>query len=390
MTSVVAFLAAALIPASAQAVQCGGDFNSFLGAVKAEALSRGLPEAAVNRTLEGVRIDRKVLSRDRSQGVFKLTFLEFSRRAISQSRMQRGKANMQKFSNVFDRALREYGVPAPVITAFWALETDYGAVQGDFNTVNAIATLAHDCRRPELFQPHLFAAIRMVANGDLDPARTTGAWAGEIGQVQMLPEDIIEFGVDGDGDGHVRLKESSADAIMTAARFIRHLGWRPGEPWMQEVSVPADFPWMETGLNQRKSVSEWLSLGVRSRNGPLPSETLMASLVLPQGRNGPAFLLYPNFDIYLEWNQSFVYTLTASYFATRLGGAPVYAAGNPEPGLSDAQMEQLQMKLQSMGYDVGDIDGILGAKTREAVRQVQSRLGLPADAWPTPSLLQKL
>lgn len=386
----VAFLILFLNQAMASAVECGGDFGNFLSKVKAEARSRGLSQQAIERTLANARIDRKVLSRDRAQGVFKLTFLEFSQRAISSYRLKNGRANIKKYASVFRRAEQEFGVPAPVITAFWALETDFGAVQGDFNTVNAIVTLSYDCRRPELFQPHLFAAIRMVEHGDLDPARTTGAWAGEIGQVQMLPEDIIEFGVDGDGDGHVRLKQSAPDAIMTAARFIQHLGWRRGEPWMQEVDVPGQFPWAEAGLHQRFPVSRWQSLGVRARSGNLPAGSLQASLVLPQGRNGPAFLLFENFDIYLEWNQSLVYTLTASYLATRLAGAPRYDAGNPEPGLSDAQMESLQRTLQSRGYDVGGVDGILGAKTRDAVRTEQSRLGLPADGWPTPKLLNAL
>jgi lytic murein transglycosylase len=386
----VAFLTLFLNQAMASAVECGGDFGNFLSKVRAEARSRGLSQQAIDRTLANARIDPKVLSRDRAQGVFKLTFLEFSQRAISSYRLKNGRANIKKYASVFRRAEQEFGVPAPVITAFWALETDFGAVQGDFNTVNAIVTLSHDCRRPELFQPHLFAAIRMVEHGDLDPARTTGAWAGEIGQVQMLPEDIIEFGVDGDGDGHVRLKQSAPDAIMTAARFIQHLGWRRGEPWMQEVNVPGQFPWAEAGLHQRLLVSRWQSLGVRARSGNLPAGGLQASLVLPQGRNGPAFLLFENFDIYLEWNQSLVYTLTASYLATRLAGAPRYDAGNPEPGLSDAQMESLQRTLQSRGYDVGGVDGILGAKTRDAVRTEQSRLGLPADGWPTPKLLNAL
>ena len=373
---------------SANAAQCGGDFNQFLAGVKQEAMAKGLSERAADQTLRGAQIDRKVLSRDRAQGVFKLDFLTFSQRVISGYRMKNGAANMKKYGKIFARAEQEYGVPAPVITAFWALETDYGAVQGDFNTVNALATLAHDCRRPELFRPQLIAAIEMVQHGDLDPRSTTGAWAGEIGQVQMLPEDIIKFGKDGDGDGHVKLKASSSDAILTAAAFIEHLGWRRGEPWLQEVTVPSSFPWETSGLDTKKNGSDWASMGVKARSGQISN--LPASLLLPQGRKGPAFLAYPNYNIYLEWNQSFIYTTTAAYFATRLAGAPVYNAGNPDQGLSDAQMKQLQTKLKSLGYDVGKIDGILGSGTRGAVQQVQKKLGMPADAWPTPALLNRL
>ncbi|MCC2111885.1 MAG: lytic murein transglycosylase, partial [Hyphomicrobiales bacterium] len=213
------------------AAQCGGNFSSFLSGVKKEAVANGTSARAADRALANAQVDRKVLSRDRAQGVFKQTFLEFSKRSVSGYRLKNGAANMRKYAKVFARAERDYGVPASVITAFWALETDFGAVQGDFNTVNALVTLAHDCRRPHLFRPQLLAAIKMVEHGDLDPAGTTGAWAGEIGQVQMLPADIIEYGVDGDGDGHVDLKRSAPDAILTAANFIRSLGWRRGEPW---------------------------------------------------------------------------------------------------------------------------------------------------------------
>ncbi|WP_306148444.1 MULTISPECIES: lytic murein transglycosylase [unclassified Roseibium] len=379
----------ALMTTPAAAQQCGGDFQSFLAGVKQEAVAKGLSASAADQTLSGAQIDRKVLSRDRAQGVFKMTFLDFSKRVISSYRMKNGAANVQKYASVFDRVERVYGVPAPVITAFWALETDFGAVQGDFNTVNALATLAHDCRRPELFRPQLIAAIEMVQHGDLDPRNTTGAWAGEIGMVQMLPEDIIKFGKDADGDGHVRLKASAPDAILTAGAFINHLGWRPGEPWLQEVTVPQNLNWAETGLGKTKSGGDWAALGVQPRWGQI-SGNLPASLLLPQGRKGPAFLAYPNYNIYLEWNQSFIYTTSAAYFATRLAGAPRYNAGNPDQGLNDAQMKQLQTKLSALGYDVGKIDGILGAGTRGAVQQVQQQLGMPADAWPTPALLNRL
>lgn len=390
LKSVSGFLAGlCLLTGAASAQQCGGDFGQFLAGVKQEAVAKGLSANAADRTLSGARIDRKVLSRDRAQGVFKMTFLDFSKRVISNYRLKNGAANMKKYASIFQRTENEYGVPAPVITAFWALETDFGAVQGDFNTVNALATLAHDCRRPELFRPQLIAAIEMVQNNDLDPQRTTGAWAGEIGMVQMLPEDIIKFGKDGDGDGHVRLKQSAADAILTAGAFINHLGWRRGEPWLQEVAVPQNLNWAESGLGKTKTGAQWAALGVQPRWGAI-SSNLPASLLLPQGRKGPAFLAYPNYNIYLEWNQSFIYTTSAAYFATRLAGAPRYDAGNPDPGLNDAQMKQLQTKLRNKGYDVGKIDGILGAGTRAAVQDVQQKLGMPADAWPTPALLNRL
>jgi lytic murein transglycosylase len=376
--------------AAAPAVACGGDLGAFLEGVKAEALAKGIPAEAIGRALAGAAIDQKVLSRDRAQGVFKQTFAEFSKRTVSKARLDIGAKKMQEYAAVFDRAQSEFGVPAAVITAFWALETDFGAVQGDFNTRNALVTLAHDCRRPELFRPQLMAAIEMVQHGDLDPASTTGAWAGEIGQVQMLPEDIIAFGVDGDGDGHVKLKESSPDAILTAAKFIQSLGFKAGEPWIQEVSLPENLPWEKTGLQPGMTAGDWFALGVTPRDGNTAFPQLAASVVIPQGRKGVAFMTYPNFNIYLEWNQSFIYTTSAAYFATRLNGAPPYEGGNPEQGLSDDEMKALQTKLQGLGHDVGKIDGILGSGTRAALQKEQLRLGMPADGWATPAVLNAL
>jgi lytic murein transglycosylase len=372
------------------AQQCGGDLGAFLEGVRQESLAAGTPAAVVDEALAGARIDEKVLSRDRSQGVFRQTFLEFSQRTVSQARLDIGRQKLTEYADTFARAEQEYGVPAGVITAFWAMETDFGAVQGDFNTRDALVTLAHDCRRPELFRPQLLALIKMVQHADLDPATNTGAWAGEIGQVQMLPKDIIEFGVDGDGDGHINLKKSSPDAILTAAKFIQHLGFKRGEPWIQEVTIPDNLPFEKSGLGGTLTAGDWFKLGVTPRDGNTAYSALPASLVLPQGHKGPAFITYPNFNIYLEWNQSFIYTTSAAYFATRLSGAPPYQKGNPEPGLGVDEMKVLQTKLEALGHDVGKIDGILGSGTRVAVQKEQQRLGMPADGWATPALLNAL
>lgn len=370
-------------------VPCGGNFSSFKSAMKADAIAKGHSQAAADRFFAAAQHSPSVIKADRSQGIFQKDFIEFSRAVISQNRVTNGRANSAKYDSVFKRIERDYGVSRGVLLAFWALETDYGQVQGNFNTLNALMTLSHDCRRPELFQPQVYSALTLYEKGDFD-LNTTGAWAGEIGMVQMLPKDILENGVDGDGDGHVRLKTSPPDALMSGAKMLRHLGWRANEPWMQEIVVPSDLDWSKTGLNHKMNVSQWAKLGVKPRSGSLGPSNLQASVLLPMGRKGPAFLAYPNFEVYFEWNKSFVYVTTASYFATRLEGAPVYDAGNPDAGLSGAQMKQLQQKLVNMGYDVGGVDGILGEKTREAVQSVQQKLGMPADAWPTPALLARL
>jgi lytic murein transglycosylase len=381
--------AKATTPADAP-VACGGELPAFLAGVKREAISKGIPASAVDEALAGAQIDPKVLARDRAQGVFRQTFLEFSQRTVSQARLDIGRQKLKQYADVFSRAENEFGVPAGVVTAFWAMETDFGAVQGDFNTRNALVTMSHDCRRPQLFQPQLIALIEMVQHGDLNPATNTGAWAGEIGQVQMLPEDIIAYGVDGDNSGHIDVKNSSPDAILTAAKFIQSMGFEKGQPWIQEVALPDSLPYEKSGLGNEIPASQWFSYGVTPRDGNKSFGNLKAALILPQGRKGPAFLTYPNFNIYLQWNQSFIYTTSAAYFATRLSGAPPYQKGNPDPGLDIDSMKQLQEKLDAHGHDVGKIDGILGSGTRQAVQAEQARLGMPADGWPTLELLQAL
>ncbi len=376
--------------AFAQEVPCGGDFQTFKAGLRDEAVAMGHDAEVAQRFLSGARQDSSVLRRDRAQGIFQTPFIEFSRKLISQDRLDRGRQLSQRWDEVFHRIERDYGISRGVLLAFWAFETDYGAFQGDFNTLNALVTLAHDGRRPEIFRPQIFAAMELYERGDFDPATTTGAWAGEIGMVQMLPRDILENGMDGDGDGHVTLKSSAPDALLSGAKMLSELGWRHGEPWLQEVVLPADMDWSQTGLETTMSVAEWERLGVRAREGALDDGRLEASILLPQGRGGPSFIAYPNFRVYFEWNQSFTYVMTAAYFASRLEGASVYDPGNPDPGLSGEQMLALQRALDAKGYDVGGIDGILGAGTRSAVRDMQARLGLPADGWPTIELLNLL
>lgn len=376
-------------PVSAALVPCGGSLNDFLGAIKAEVRRAGLSAEEADRFFRSAALDPRVIRADRGQAIFRRTFTDFSRALISQGRISGGAANLRRHRAVFDRAQRDYGVQPGILLAFWAFETDFGAVQGDFNTLNALVTLGHDCRRPGLFQPQIVAAAQLWKRGMFDPERTTGAWAGEIGMVQMLPSDILERGVDGDGDGKVTLKTSAPDALLSAARLLQHHGWRRNEPWLQEVVMPAEFDWGKTGLNHELTGAEWQRLGVRPREGSIAGN-LRASVLLPEGRKGPAFLAYPNYRVLFDWNKSFVYVTTAAYFATRLEGAPVFLPGNPDPQLSLEQMKSLQQKLRGRGHDVGAVDGILGALTRAAVQKEQARLGLPADGWPTAALLNRL
>jgi len=387
---ILAGAAALQFSAAAAEVPCGGDFGTFVDEIKREALAKGHSRQTLDAFFADVRHDPEVIRRDSSQGIFKKTFIEFSKLVMSEYRIVKGKEFREKHNELLASVERRFGVPPGVMLSFLALETDYGAVQGDFNTLDSIVTLAHDCRRPELFRPHVFAAVSLFERGDFDPKTTVGAWAGEIGMIQMLPEDILLHGIDGDADGRVDLKNSPADALMTAGNVLQGLGWRADEPWMVEVVAPQNLDWSQTGLDIGKSVADWNRLGVEARAGELPDGNLHASMLLPHGRRGPAFLAFDNFKIYFEWNKSFVYVTTSAFFATLLDGAPMYADGDPPPPLSDAELKELQRLLAGVGHDVGKIDGIVGAKTRAAVQLEQILKGLPADAWPTKELLRSM
>jgi lytic murein transglycosylase len=379
----------AAVPAVAD---CGhGSFSSWLDGVREEAQSSGISSRAL-RALDRVKFDPGIIARDRAQGVFSQSFLEFSGRMVNANRMQVGASRLKKHKTVFTEIEDAYGVPGPVIAAFWGLETDYGANTGDFSTLNALASLAFDCRRPEKFRPQLIFALQILDRGDLTPDEMVGAWAGEIGQVQFQPQDYIESGVDFDADGRIDLRRSVPDVLASSANLLRRGGWQAGEPWLEEVRIPRDLDWQQADLKITHPRSQWAEWGVRAADGtPLEADGKGASLLLPMGRNGPAFLAYPNFHVYLDWNQSLVYATTAAYFATRLAGAPPVNKGNGKVAPFGAkEVFELQKLLAEQGYEVGKIDGILGTATRDAVKDVQLKLGLPADSYPTPELLAKL
>ena len=376
--------------ASLASATCGTDWAFFIKGIKQEAVAMGYPRSLVTRFFDGAEQDPNVIQADRRQGVFQKDFISFSHALISQHRLVHAQKNAAKYAVVFDRLSRDYGIPPGVLLAFWAFETDFGVNQGNFNTLNALLTLSQDCRRPELFRPQVFAALELYARGDFDPRETKGAWAGEIGMIQMLPEDILDSGSDRDGDGRVDLQNSAEDALMSGGHMLRRLGWQADAPWLQEIELPADLDLTLTGLDKSLPVARWQALGVTGRHGPLQPSAGQASVLLPVGHKGPAFLTYPNFNVYFEWNQSLVYVTTAAYFATLLSGAPRFHPGTPDAGLTGQDMRALQKKLVARGHDVGKIDGILGSKTRAAVQAEQERLNLPADAWPTPSLLARL
>ncbi|MEZ5774916.1 MAG: lytic murein transglycosylase [Hyphomicrobiaceae bacterium] len=369
-----------------------GSFQRWLADFEAEAAAEGIPQRVIDAALGGMELDKGIIARDRKQSVFSQTFLEFSGRMVAKYRLDHGAIRLKKYRDIFQRVEKEFGVPGPVITAFWGLESDFGANMGDLSSLRSLATLAYDCRRPERFRPELKAALRIIERGDLKPADMIGSWAGELGQTQFLPTHYFNYAVDYDGDGRRDLLKSTPDVLASTGAFLKHLGWRAGEPWLEEVRVPADLDWKEADLAITHSRADWAKAGVTRADGkPLPADGAEASLLLLMGRNGPAFLAYRNFRIYLEWNQSLVYATTAAYFATRLAGAPPVSKGRAAVApFGYQEIKELQRLLQKRGFAITDVDGKLGAETRAAVKAAQLKLGLPADSYPSPELLQRL
>ncbi|MFA5900618.1 MAG: lytic murein transglycosylase [Hyphomicrobium sp.] len=366
-------------------------FSTWMSGFKKQALAAGVSRRALS-SIDGIPLNQQIMSRDKKQGFFAQSFLDFSGKLATPNRVTSSKRKVSEHRATFDRVQKEFGVPASVITGFWALESDFGAGMGKFPILPALVTLAYDCRRSEMFTEELIAALQIMDRGDMTPSTMIGSWAGEIGQTQFLPTRYLDYAIDFDGDGRINLFNNDEDVIGSTANYMQNLGWRPNEPWLEEVRVTRNLPWDQADLAIKLPRSQWAEWGVTYPDGSsVTADNLPASLLLPMGRNGPAFLAYPNFDVYTQWNQSLNYATTAAYLATRIDGAPAMSRGRGDTnGLTGPQTRDLQTLLTRRGYDVGKIDGLAGAKTRAAVKDMQMKLGLPADSFATPELLYAL
>ena len=372
-------------------------FDRFLADLKAQALAAGVSQRALAEASPYLVYDQGIVNRDRGQRVFGQVFTEFAGRMAAPYRMQQGQARIKAHAAAFARAEKEYGVPPAVIAAFWGLESDFGANMGNLPTLRSLVSLAYDCRRSQMFGNETIAALKIIDRGDLTPTEMVGSWAGELGQTQFLPTHYFNYAVDYDGDGHRNLLRSPADVIGSTANYIANgLKWRRGEPWLQEVRVPQNlasgFPWDQADLTIQLPRSKWAQLGVTYPDGrALPNDNLASSLLLPMGRTGPAFLAYPNFAAYTEWNNSLIYSTTAGYLATRIAGAPsMLRPAAPVVQLPFAELRELQQLLVRAGFNVGKVDGVMGQQSRSAVKAMQIKFGLPADSWPTAELLARM
>ena len=366
-------------------------FEEFLDQVRKTATEQGVSKSTIDKAFFELTPRPSAIASDKAQAEFNQNFWHYVNKRVSKVRLNNGKDTLKNNASLLSKTSEKYGVPAYVIVAFLGLESNYGNYMGSESLIRSLATLAYDKRRSKFFTRELIAVLKLMDKKTI-PFDATGSWAGAMGAVQFMPTNVIAYGVDANNDGKVDLWNEKADIYASAANFLNKLGWKKGEKWGREALIPKNFDYQLTGLNNEKTVNEWAALGVRrGNNSNLPKSNFKASLIVPMGHRGPAFLVYRNFDAIMGWNRSILYALSVAYLSDRLNGnAKLSAKTIDEPLLSKEDIMQIQNTLNLLGYDTGTPDGMAGSKTRKATRQFQSDIGLTADGYVGYELFQQL
>ncbi len=367
-------------------------FDDFLDQVRKSAIEQGVSKSTIDQAFSGLTApDPSIISKDSSQAEFSQNFWRYFNKRVSKTRINNGNDTLKQNASLLNKSSQKYGVPAYVIVAFLGLESNYGNYMGNERLIQSLATLAYDPRRSKFFTRELIAALKLMDNKTI-PIDATGSWAGAMGAVQFMPTNVLAYGVDANKDGKVNLWNDKEDIYASAANFLSKLGWKKGEKWGREALIPKSFDYRLTSLKNEKTVNEWAALGVLRGNGAaLPRSNFKASLIVPMGHKGPAFLVYRNFDVIMGWNRSILYALSVAHLSDRLNGAGRLSAKPlDEPLLSKEDIMQIQNTLNLLGYDTGTPDGMAGPKTREATRKFQSDIGFVADGYVGYELFQQL
>jgi membrane-bound lytic murein transglycosylase B len=367
-------------------------FDGWISEIRTEVAQRGLTSPGVDLALADLQYVDRVIELDRRQPELTQTFWRYTEARVTEGRVAQGRHYLSAYAPLLAQIQARWGVPPHILVALWGLESDYGRSQGDFEVVSSVATLAFDSRRSAFFRQQLFAALELIHGGDLPPD-VRGSWAGAIGQPQFIPTTIRGYAVDFDGDGRRDLCASLPDVFASAANYLQASGWDARAGWGQEVRLSGNFDYLETGLEVEKPVRDWQAMGVRQPDGSdLPASDLAASVLLPAGINGPAFLVYRNFRVILRWNNSVLYALAVGLLSDRIAGAGplVTQRWGEEVPLSRWDVVELQSRLTTLGFEAGEPDGVVGERTRRAIRLYQRSVAIPADGYADPSLLQQL
>ncbi|TVQ84060.1 MAG: lytic murein transglycosylase [Chromatiaceae bacterium] len=365
-------------------------FRDWVAAFAHAARDCGISTTAV-AALEGVTWQAQVARLDRNQPEYNSTFSGYLGRRIGAATLRQGQALRATHAALLANLEARYGVPAEILLALWAMESGFGANIGTTPILDALATLAYEGRRRDLYRRELLAALRILERGEA--TTLIGSWAGAMGQVQFMPSTFLAYAVDGSGDGRRDIWRSVPDALASAAHYLHRLGWQRDAPWLLEVELPADFDPYPAELDLPIASADWIAAGVRLAGGaPLPGQPAQAAMVLPAGMQGPAFLVYDNFHVLLEWNRSLFFGLAAGQLARELAGGPALVGSQPasEQPLRRAEVMALQQALNQLGFAAGPVDGMVGLGTRRALRAWQACHGLRADAWPTLALITRI
>ena len=373
-------------------VQPAQSFGEWQTNFRVQALKAGISPQVFDNAFAGITPDMSVIKADRSQPEFSRPVWEYLDGALSPLRVRNGQRLLEQNAELLSRIEQRYGVDRQALVSVWGMESNFGSFQGNKSVIRSLATLAYEGRRPEFAQSQLIAALKIIQEGDISPDKMLGSWAGAMGQTQFIPTTYETHAVDFDGDGRRDIWNSSADALASTAHYLQSSGWKQGQPWGFEVTLPAGFDYALADGAVKKSVAEWLQLGVKVPANAADSQQLNATLLLPAGYRGPAFLVLDNFRAILRYNNSSSYALAVGLLSQRFGGGGSILADWPKDDrpLSRSERVELQMLLSQRNYDAGNADGIIGANTRKAIRSAQQAMGWPADGYPSHKLLESL
>ena len=375
------------------------DFATWLDALKVEARAQGISDRTLDAAFQHVTLNERVIELNENQPEFSRAIWDYMDGAVSDDRVKRGKALMREYRKSLGRASEKYGVPASIVTAIWGLESNFGKNLGGFNVIEALATLAFEGRRAAFGREQLLAALKILEQGDISPDRMIGSWAGAMGQTQFIPTVFLQYAKDGNGDGKRNLWDTRADIFASTANYMSEKGWQEGAPCFDEVRLPDNFDYSLADISIEKPVKDWMELSVTLADGRKLSrrkgqdKDAPAAIILPAGHNGPAFIAYPNFKVVLAYNNAISYALAICQLSQRFRGGPEFDKEWPrreQPILSRSDRVELQTLLAQRKYDVGEPDGVIGKRTREAIRGYQRSAGMVPDGFPNLALLQSL
>ena len=365
-------------------------FADFIASLRPMAETLGVSRKTFDHAFDGVAFDPSVVAETRRQTEFTVPMRDYIAAAVSPDRIARGRDRARAVAPWLDLAAKIYGVDPAALMGIWGLESDYGTAQGTLGTIRSLASLAFVRFRDALFRDELLAALEILQEGDVAPRAMVGSWAGAMGQTQFMPSSFLEFAVDFTGDGRRDIWTSAPDAIGSTANFLAANGWKRGLPWGFEVKLPAGYSG-PSGRKNKQPMSAWAARGIVRVDGRGLGEG-SAGLMLPAGANGPAFLVTRNFEAIFSYNAAESYSLAIAILAQRLAGGPGIITPWPtdDPGLSRAQRRQLQGLLAKHGYDVGEPDGAIGTKTKQAIADFEQKNGMPVNGRASQKVLEAL